>query len=548
MNRAVIMLGCCLGLSVPAICQPAAPSPLPRHRYLPIERPQKPASDSPLAGAVLDETGIVVDSELGKFLRQKEITKWKAHEDEFISFRYPDFPGISVAVADNKVPPGTKIYGEPVGTVGRQSNRYYTIGADKLTWAVIMLQDGDWFDDGICMCGAVSLRVFVPEGGCLRAYDLLEDGQLKKMQVLGDGKRVQVFEWTHLPMTQENYLKLTESVVLKKTAPKSGAEWQGLARKHCGSESLAGFLKPGMTGSEVVALLGEPAERQGETLIYRDTVLEWLTTSRIPLPDGRFRSLPPDWRTMAEIPPQRGTLRWALKLVNGNSDSPIPEERPPAKTPEDLVLLRNTCLQQLKSCPGYEWNEWVQVARKLHNDDGWKEPALGPLIASRFLDEDVVVNFAAGLLGELDPPDTQELAAKRIRLSLDGAAKPDVVKDLYLMGSPYGDLHNLLWLVDSEEQRDKFIREGLAHPHRAVRRDAYFWLRRLPADEETLEAAMKGLADEDRYTRQNAAKEFSERLGNKTHLPALRSFHEAEKDEETREHLGKAIKRIEAEP
>jgi hypothetical protein len=321
-------------------------------------------------------------------------------------------------IADKKVPPGTKIYGGPVGTVGRQSNRYYTIGAEKLTWAVVMLQEGEWFDDGICLCGAVSLRVFVPDGGCLRAYDLLEDGRIKKMQVLGAGQRVQVFEWTHLPMTQG---------------------------------------------------------------------------------------------------------------------------------PEDLALLKTTCLQQLKSCPGGDWNSWVHVARELHGG-GWKEPALGPLIAARFLDENVVVNFAAILLDDLNPPETQKLVAKRIRLSLDGAAKPDAIKDRYLQDSPYGDLHNLLCQVKREKQRQQYIREGLAHVHPAVRRDAYYWLDRLPADEATLAAALKGLADDDPYIRRNAAEDFSERLGKRIQVPALRRFLETEKDKEIRDLLGKAIERIEAEP
>jgi hypothetical protein len=549
MNRTVIMLGCCLGLSVPAICQTAALPSVKRERYLLIDRPKQPEPESPLAEAVLKETGIAVDSELGKFLRQNEISKWKSHEDEFVSFRYPDFPGISVAVADKQVPPGTKIYGDPVGTVGRRANRYYTIGADKLTWAVIMLQDGEWIDDGICLCGAVSLRVFVPDGGCLRAYDLLEDGRLKKMQVLGAGRRVQVFEWTHLPMSQENYLKLTESVVLKSAAQKAAADWLELAKKHGSRENLASFLKPGMTGSDVIALLGEPAERQGETLIYKDTEpdLEWLTTSRIALPGGSFRSLPPDWRTSAEIPPKRGTLRWALKLVNGNSQAVLPSDTPPAISPEDLVLLKATCLQQLKSCPGGDWNSWVQIARDLR-EGGWMEPVLGPLIAARFLDEDVIVNSASILLGDLNPPGTQKLVAKRIRLAFDGAAKEEAMRDQYLHSSPFGDLHNLLCEVKREKQRDAFIREGLAHVHPAVRRDAYSWLDRLPADQATLEVALKGLADGDPYIRRNAAEEFSKRLGKKAQVPALRGFLETEKDQETHDLLGKAIERIEAEP
>ena len=429
MNRAFIMIWCCLGLSVPADCQTAAPPPIKRERYLVIDPPKPAEPESPIAKAVL------------------------------------------------------------------------------------------------------------------------EDGQLKKLQVLGTGNRVQVFEWTHLPMSQENYLRLTESVALKSAAQKSGAEWLELARKHCRREDLAGFLEPGMTGDAVIALLGEPAERQGETLIYKDVdpEIDWLITSRIPLPGGSFRSLPRDWRTSAEIPPKRGTLRWAHRTVEGNHDSVLPDDSPPVISPEDLVLLKSTCLEQLKSCPGDDWNRWIQVADGLRKI-GWRDPALGPLVASRFLDEDVVVNSAAILLGELNPPDTQKLVAKRLRFVLDGAAKPEVMKDRHLQLSPYGDLNNLLCQVKSKKRLYGFIREGLAHPHPAVRFDAFFWLDHLPVDEITLRAAMNGLADEDHYIRQQAANEFAKRLGTKADLPALQTFLDAEKDPETRDHLRKAIARIEAEP
>ena len=121
------------------------------------------------------------------------------------------------------------------------------------------------------------------------------------------------------------------------------------------------------------------------------------------------------------------------------------------------------------------------------------------------------------------------------------------MKDRYLQGSPLGDLHNLLCEV-KREKRYQFIREGLSHVHPAVRRDAYFWLDRLPADEATLAAALKGLADGDPYIRRNAAEDFSKRLGTKTQVPALRSFLETEKDKETRDFLGQAIERIEALP
>jgi len=384
----------------------------------------------------------------------------------------------------------------------------------------------------------VALRVYVPDQGSLRAYDLLEDGQLKKAQVLGDGVRLQVLEWTHLPMSQDSYLRLTESMALKNAGAKSDAEWHTAFQQRARPRDRMGWLAPGMTEAEVTALLGQPDEREKNTIIFKETdeEKEWLTTTRITLPGGKFHSLTHCWRKSEEIPPDPGTLRWALKLVRDENHK---------ATDAELTLLKKTCLAELESCPGGEWNEWCQVADALIDDAGWKEPALGTLIASRFLDKDVIANQASILLGDLNPPGTQEIVTKRLRFVLDEAAKPEALKDKYLHFSPLGDFHNLLCQVMPEENRLLFVREGIAHPHRAVRSNAYWWLDKLPP-EEALAAALKGLADEDEYVRRDSAEAFEKTLGSKQHVPVLKNRLEQENDESTRESLGKAVKRLES--
>ena len=511
---------------------------VPRERYLLIGGGKISDDESPLGSFVFEESGIKKDSELGRLFSAKAITKWKVFEDDRVRFAYPDHPDITVKSADKRAPLGTRVYGGPTGSVNRKSSHYYTIGSDAATWAVIMLQDEPWLDEGICLCGAVALRVYVPNQGCLRAYDLLDDGQLKKMQVLGEGTRLQVFEWTHLPMSQESYLRLTESVTLKNAGAKSVAEWTSAFQKHARYRDAAGWLVPGMGENEVIALLGQPASRKKNTLIYQkaDEDEEWLTTTRISLPGGQFRSLNKRWRVTEEIPPAPGTLRWALKLVD--------DDYKPTKA--EIAQLKESCLAWLKSCRASQWNQWCQVAHRLTDNAGWKEPALGPLIASRFLDKDVVVNQASILLGDLNPPGTQEFVTKRLRFVLDEAAKPEAKKDKYMHLSPLGDFHNLLCQINPKENRLPFIREGIAHPHRAVRWSAYLsWLNKLPEDE-ALAAALKGLADEDESVRQQAAKAFEKSMGSKKHIPTLKEHLAAEKDERTRTSLTQAIQRLEA--
>lgn len=532
-----ILTGC---LFTAAACE-AADQPLPRERYLLLEKTPDADEDSPLGSAVFEETGVEKDSDLGRLFQMKTIAKWKVFEDERVRFAYPDHPGITVRTADRRAPLGTRVYGDPVGNVNRKSSRFYTIGSDAATWAVIMLQDEPWLDEGICLCGAVALRVHVPDQGCLRAYDLMSDGQLKKMQVLGTGTRLQVFEWTHIPMSQDSYLRLTESIILKNAGARSAAEWAAEFHKRSQRPDPAGWLVPGMVENEVIALLGQPDSRNKETLIYKqaDEDKEWLTTTRISLPGGRFRAFSKDWRVIEEIPPAPGTLRWALKLTDDDDHK---------ATKAEIAGLKQACLAGLKSCPAHDWNRWCQVARKLMEHAGWKDPALGPLIASRFLDKDVVVNWAAGILGDLNPPGTQELVTKRLRFVLDGAVKPEVMQDHYLHSSPFGDFHNLVCQIESRAKQLPFVREAIAHPHRAVRWSAYLsWLDRLPPDE-ALAAALKGLADEDESVRQQAAEAFEESMGSKEHVPVLEKHLVGEKDQQTRESLSKALKRLKSNP
>jgi HEAT repeat protein len=149
-------------------------------------------------------------------------------------------------------------------------------------------------------------------------------------------------------------------------------------------------------------------------------------------------------------------------------------------------------------------------------------------------------------MGDLNPPGTQELVSKRLRFVLDEAAKPEAMKDKYLHSSPLGDFHNLVCQIEPKEKRLPFVREGIAHPHRAVRWSAYlFWLDRLPPDE-AITAALKGLSDEDESVRQQAAEAFEKEMGSKQHVPALKKRLSAEKDERTRASLKKAIERLQS--
>ena len=500
---------------LPSFCLSArsAETPIQPSRYLLIEATAVTDLDEvPNQSPANQKTGSKTDSALDRFLKEPRHGKWKVFEDDLVTFSYPGYPGMQVAARDGRPAPGTKFYGDPIGSVNRQSNRFYSVLVEGVTWAVVMLQDDPWFDEGICFCGEVGMRVYVADSGCLRAYDLLTTGRLKKLQVSNGGKRLQVFESTHLPMSQENYLHFTGSLAFRNPGTKSPAEWMEEFKKKDQRDGAFGWLRPGMSKEEAIALLGPPDQEDGTSLIYKssDSDKVWLTTKRIPFPGGIFARFPANWQTTEEIPPAIGTLRWAEKILDKDGA---------AIASADMELLKKSCLENLPACPADDWNGWVSVARALV-ERKWNDTALASLILARFLDDDVSVNIASILIGDLNPLGTQEAVTKRLRFVLDRTAAPSVPAEDWLPG-PLDDFHNLLVQIKDNDQRLGFIKEGINHPHPDVRWTAYlWWLHRLPPDD-ALAAARKGLDDSNERVRLESAEAFTETLGTKSDLEWL---------------------------
>ena len=136
------------------------------------------------------------------------------------------------------------------------------------------------------------------------------------------------------------------------------------------------------------------------------------------------------------------------------------------------------------------------------------------------MDDDVSVNIASILIGDLNPLGTQEAVTKRLRFVLDRTAAPSVLAEDWLPG-PLDDFHNLLVQIKDNDQRLGFIKEGINHPHPDVRWAAYlWWLDRLPPDD-ALAAARKGLDDANERVRLESAEAFTETLGTKSDLEWL---------------------------
>ncbi len=109
----------------------------------------------------------------------------------------------------------------------------------------------------------------------------------QKIQMLGDELRLVLFEWTHMPISQQVYAQIAWSVRFRQP-PRN---LQALTDRIKQVYGIAGFLETGMNRSEVLALLGPPTSEEQGVLRYvfqRQLTARPDPTSRKSL--GPFRS------------------------------------------------------------------------------------------------------------------------------------------------------------------------------------------------------------------------------------------------------------------
>jgi hypothetical protein len=165
----------------------------------------RPAADQGGSFAAEQAKGVVAE-----IVKTGSFAKWKTFEDERVKFLYPDHEAVTVEVkTDEPVP----VDGDRVSDVDTSFSRAYRLTAGGETLTVLMLKDGaEWFDDGICLCGEIVYDRYLVRDGRFYRFGFLEDGVMKKMEVLGDRERLMMFEWTHSPIHPEVYRKIARSV------------------------------------------------------------------------------------------------------------------------------------------------------------------------------------------------------------------------------------------------------------------------------------------------------------------------------------------------
>ncbi len=308
-----------------------------------------------------------------------------------------------------------------------------------------------------------------------------------------------------------------------------------------------------MDRNAVVALLGRPTGEDRTLLRYvfrqaydkpPGSQIEEVTW-RIPLKDGKFLGLSPDWQQIRQLPPERNSVQWVLATLEGQqgeSDSVAPARK------EELQPLLVRVVELLPQSREEHWWSLCRAAVLLAQRDV-KDGRVPQIVKKRYLDPQLSGAAASEVLQAYEAEGSQELLVKRIRLEMSLARKPEAIKEQHDSAFGWPGLKKLFgYLRTTDSRRDALILEAMDHPHAGVRMDGYSrWDE--PPESMTRPRLRKGVSDPSARIRTLSAKALSNTRASKAQnsedLTLLRSQLAKEKDQQVVEALGEAIKRLE---
>lgn len=470
--------------------------------------------------------------------------KWRVFEDDKVKFRYPDHASISVEVKRNDPMPVDK---DRVSTVDTSFSRAYRVTADGETLLVLMLRNADWLDDGVCLCGAVVYDRYLVRNGHLYRFSFLDNGVLKKMQVLGDGERVMMFEWTHLPIHPAVYRQIARSLEMKKEGSWTEIDCRTRVLDLYGPVAMVGWFDEGSTDDAVEKVLGQPTRTEVDgTHVWEypksEDGYQWTERLSIPFVDGkliRFDSSYYDsaWNNREAI---KGGIPWMMEVAEPYKDPAVYGEKG-RKMPEGLKKeLRSLFLEKAQDKDS-DFNSLCQVLHILVEQGVQDEKALD-IVRKRFAAEGD--HYAAWVLHEAGHPEDVTLFVDKVKaLYRDAEDNPD--RDFGL-----SDLHNwLAFIPDDDERYPDLLREGLRSSHADVREDAYYFLDSAPfLEKERVAFVHTGLRDSSARVRYWSARYYDKENMSDRDWDLLRTAVEHEKDESTLKEMQEVLDKHQAAP
>lgn len=408
--------------------------------------------------------------------------EWKQFEDDLIAFEYPDDPELKLEILAPEQKHRLKIVGGAVTSADNGYSRAYQLSVQGKPYGILLLSESEWFDEGICFCGAIVLKRIVLKEGTLQEFSLLKSGQVKKVQALGARHRAVLFEWTHSAITPEAYNRIGASLRLKVPSPHSLQKWQEIVRQKRPDYpwSPLSFLSIGSTQAEIESVLGKASTTLSDCLVFsRD---EWdqdgegqRSLATLKLKSGKLAKYPNDFLQMIALQPVYGSLAWAEKmtLVEESGEKNLRLE---SKVVGEIYSQFKSFSQKTNYAD--YWQRWCGVLHALA-EANYRDDSVLPLVVSHFFEPELEQNYATYIIKDYHNSETESLWRKRLELLLKEGAKPENQRTY-----DTSEVWSLLVFLDLKEVASlNLLREALAHPDMHIRASAYGNAEALPQSE-----------------------------------------------------------------
>jgi hypothetical protein len=465
---------------------------LARVQLLPVEgdpdsSPFKSREDTLSANASPEEQAEAAKNVLRNEARMARFEKWVRYEDEFLSFMIPDDPRVHLQIQtpNDTIP----VDGQFVRSNAIRFFRCYRLTFKGETYCLLLLDRQGDFDNSICFCGHVPYEKYLQHHGALYRFSLLENGKIKKIQTLGEGLRLALFEWTHMPIHQEVYTRIALSVQWHDPPH----DLQSLTSKIQQEYGKTGFLEKGMDRDAVVALLGPPTSEDVDGLHYvfrrshddpPGSEIEEISRT-ISLKDGKFQEISPDWEKSRWLPPEPNSIPWILAKLKNTQQGEVKEDAEdekeedekkndsiPLARDDELKPLLDRVVELLPNVRGIHWMDLCH-ASVLLAQRGVKNPRVFDIMQKRYLDPQLGMAYASEVLQIYDSKKSQELFVKRIQLEMSLAKTPEAIQKQGDNAYGWGVKDLLGYLEQTHSQHDALILEAMDHPHAGVRSDGF---------------------------------------------------------------------------
>lgn len=473
---------------------------------------------------------------VAEIAKKGSFQEWKTFEDDKIKFSYPDHEAIVVEVKHNEPVP---VGGGRVSSVDTSFSRAYRISADGETLLVFMLKSADWLDDGVCFCGAVVYQRYLIRNGNLYRFSFLKNGVLKKMQVLGDGERVMMFEWTHLPLHPAVYRQIARSLEFKKKGPWVENVCQKRVLENYGASGVVGWFDEGSSIESIEKVLGKATQRRIDGVLAweypkNENGYRWTEQLSLPFSDNKLLQLDSDFYDSAwdDREAVKGGIPWMLQIAELYKDGSESKEMP-----ENLKETLLSLFIEKAENKDTDFDSLCQVLKVLV-EQGVKDERALQIVRKRFASEGG--HYAAWVLHEAGNPEDVTLFVEKVR-QLFNDAKADPKRDL-----GYHDLHNWLAFIPNEDSRyADLLRDGLNSLHQDVRVKAYYFIDSEPFSAPECTAFVHaGLKDSSAGVRYWAARYYDSKILTKLDREVLQQALDKEKDEDNLKVLKKVLGKL----